>query len=248
MREEKWKIKMITEIISLGISVQEAKELIKESKNIKKDIKLLKKGYPIQYLIGHVNFYGNKILVNKSVLIPRYTTETLIEKTFEYTKKLNKKTLKILDLCTGSGCVAISIKKLIPSAEVYASDISKKALKVCKKNAFLNNVEIKTIKSNLFKKIKNHKFDVIISNPPYVSNQEKLSKTVKYEPKKALFSQENGTKHIKKILQDINKYTNKKHIVGIEMNSYTKNAFDNKKYIFEKDLENKNRYLFIINV
>ena len=94
---------MIEEIINLGISRREAEELVNNSTHIKKDIEKLKKGYPIQYLIGYTNFYGNKIFVDKNVLIPRYETETLVEKTLKYIDKYKFKKPNILDLCTGSG-------------------------------------------------------------------------------------------------------------------------------------------------
>lgn len=238
---------MLNEIINLGISKIEAKELLKVSKNINKDLKLLKKGYPIQYLIGYVNFYGNKIMVNKNVLIPRFETEFLVEKTLNYIKKLNIKKPVILDLCTGSSCIAIALKKEIKDSTIYASDISKKALKVAKKNIELNKVEIKLIKSNLFKSIKNIKFDVIISNPPYVSKKEQLPKDVKYEPKLALFSKGNGFELTTKIIEESSKYLKKNSILSIESNSNINKKFKNKKYIIEKDLNGRYRYLFIIN-
>lgn len=238
---------MLNEIISLGISKIEVKELLKISKNIKKDLKLLKKGYPIQYLIGYVNFYGNKIMINKNVLIPRFETEFLVEKTLKYIKKLNIKNPIILDLCTGSGCIAIALKKELKESTIYASDISKKALNIAKKNIELNNVEITLLKSNLFKKIKNIKFDVIISNPPYVSKSEKLPKEVKYEPKLALFSKDKGFEFTTKIIRESNKYLKKKAILSIESNSDINKKFKSKKYIIEKDLNGNYRYLFVIN-
>ena len=239
---------MKNEIINLGISSIEADELVNTSKRIDKDIKLLKKNYPIQYLIGYVNFYGNKIIVNKNVLIPRYETEFLVEKTLNLIKKLNIEKPVILDLCTGSGCIAIAIKKEIKDSIVYASDISFKALSVCKKNIKLNNVEIKTIKSNLFNKIKDIKFDVIISNPPYVPLNDKVGLQVKYEPKKALYAKANGNYYIKKIIDESLKFLNTKSLIAIETNNLTYKELKNKNYIFEKDLTGKYRYLFILNM
>lgn len=244
---------MLKEIENLGISSIEAKELIKHSKNIKKDIKLLKKGYPVQYLIGYVNFYGNNILVNKNVLIPRYETETLIEKTINYIKKYNFNKPNILDLCTGSGAIAITLKKEIV-CDMTISDISVKALKIAKQNLKYNNVSTKIIKSNLFNKI-NEMYDIIITNPPYVSKSEELSKEVKKEPKKALYSDDNGMKHIKKIIKESNKYLKNKSILAIEIGSnqgkelitYAKELYPKSKIIVEKDLCKRDRYLFIFN-
>ncbi len=234
---------MLNQILSLGISKQEALELIKVSKNIDKDYKLLKKGYPIQYLIGYVNFCGNKIIVDKNVLIPRYTTEYFVEKTIKYLKRLNIRNPKILDLCTGSGCIAVSLKKEFKDSKIYASDISAKALKTAKINAKINNVEIVFIKSNLFKAIKENKFDLIISNPPYVSKDEILEKQLRYEPKKALYSKEKGFYFTKRIINESNLYLNRKSILALEVNM----NFKYENFTIEKDLEGKNRYLFIIN-
>ncbi len=247
MKKEKLNHNIINEIVSLGISKIEAKELLKVTKNIKKDLKALKKGYPIQYLIGYVNFCGNKITVNKNVLIPRYETEFLVEKVLKYIKHLEIKNPVILDLCTGSGCIAISLKKELKDSIVYASDISNIALKVAKRNIKLNNVKINLIKSDLFKKIKNIKFDIIISNPPYVSKKEKLSKELKYEPKLAIFSKEEGFYHTNKIIKESKKYLKNKSILAIESNFNLNKKFKGKEYIIEKDLTGRNRYLFIIN-
>jgi len=102
---------VINKIVNLGISKIEAEELVKVSRNIEKDYKKLLDNYPIQYLIGYVNFYGNKILVDENVLIPRYETEYLVEKTINYSKKIFKNKINVLDLCTGSGAIAITLYK-----------------------------------------------------------------------------------------------------------------------------------------
>ncbi len=149
--------------------------LLKERyKNIDKVLKKIEKGYPIQYLIGNVNFCGYHINVNKHVLIPRFETEYLVEKTVQYLKKLKFKKASILEIGTGSGCISISLKKELPSLEITAIDISKKALKLAKKNAKLNKVKIHFIKKNLFKLNLINKYDCIISNPPYILPKEKL--------------------------------------------------------------------------
>ena len=137
---------MLNKIIELGISKREAEELIKVSKNIKQDYTKLKNNYPIQYLIGYVNFYGNKIYVNDSVLIPRYETEYLVEKTIKLCKNKFDYKINVLDLCTGSGAIGISLKKEI-NCNVTMSDISKSALSVSKKN-IIENSTIGTTKTN----------------------------------------------------------------------------------------------------
>ncbi len=235
------------------ISKIEIEELRKTKKYTQKNIKKIMKNYPSQYIIGYVNFYGYKILVNKNVLIPRYETETLVYKTLKYMKDKKIRNPKILDLCTGSGCIAITLKKELLNADVTATDISIKALSLAKKNAKINNVDIKYIKSNLFKKIKNEKYDVIISNPPYIPTKEKLSKIVKHEPRRALYGGKNGTKLILQILKDYKEYLKPQGILTIEIHETHKKILkkvleENKlNYTFEKDLTGKNRYLFIFN-
>lgn len=242
---------MLNKIIDLGISKLEAEELIKFSKNIEKDYELLKKGYPIQYLIGYVDFFGFKIKVNRNVLIPRFETETLIEKTMEYINKYKLTSPEILDLCTGSGCIAIVLSKKL-NINIDAVDISKSALNQAKENIKLNNAKVKLLRSNLYRKI-NKKYDVIITNPPYVSKKEKISNIVKHEPKRALYSGNNGTKIIKTIIKESNKYLKVKGIIAIEigekqsneLKNYAKKYFPNSKILIEKDLVNRDRYLFI---
>ncbi len=245
---------MKNKIESLGISSTEAEELIRVSKDIEKDYQLLLKKYPIQYLIGYVNFYGYKINVNESVLIPRYETEFLVEKTLGYAKKLFNSNIDVLDLCTGSGCIAISIAKNI-SSSVSASDISESALELAKNNAKINDVNINFIKSNILDNI-NDKYDLIISNPPYISHDEEVMDSVKlYEPHLALYADDNGLYFYDKILKNINKNLKSKYIIAFEIGY--KQAGDIKKLvnkylgdvkvIVEKDLSLKDRYLFIIN-
>lgn len=237
-----------------NISELEIKELKSINKYTQKNIKKLENDYPIQYLIGYVNFYGNKIIVNKNTLIPRYETEYLVEKLINYIKKYNFNNPKILDLCTGSGAIGLTIKKEIPISDITLSDISRKALKVSKKNAKHLNLNVNIIKSDMFKNIKDNDFDIIVSNPPYVMTSEELPKMVKYEPSLALYSGEKGILHIEKIFKDAQKHLKNKFIIALEINEKSEDTlkeliniyFDkNIKYSFEKDLANKLRYLFI---
>ncbi|PXY45641.1 peptide chain release factor N(5)-glutamine methyltransferase [Flavobacterium hydrophilum] len=152
----------------------------------------LHKEVPIQYLLGKTNFYGLDFEVNENVLIPRPETEELVEWIVNENKQNDKlKKLKILDIGTGSGCVAISLAKNLPNAEVYAMDVSKKAIKTAKRNAVSNKVDVTFIlKSVLELEILKSDYDIIVSNPPYVRNLEKqeIKKNVlDYEPHLALF-------------------------------------------------------------
>jgi len=156
----------------------------------------LKKEVPIQYLLGKTNFYGLDFEVNENVLIPRPETEELVEWIVNENSKVDKaKTIKILDIGTGSGCIAISLAKNIPNAQVYAMDVSKKAIEIAKRNAVNNKTDITFILQDVLnaEELKCN-FDIIVSNPPYVRNLEKeeIKKNVlDYEPHLALFVEDN---------------------------------------------------------
>ena len=189
----------------MKINELDKKELIKLNKWNKLTMSLLEKDYPVQYIIGYVDFYGLKINVNEFTLIPRYETEYLIELTLKEIKKMNLDNPKILDLCTGSGAIGLTLKSLLPSSEVTLSDISKDALMVANKNKNELNLDVNIIESDLFKNIPG-KFDVIISNPPYVMTNEPLPKDVLYEPHLALYSGPKGIDHIEEIFKNIKWY------------------------------------------
>lgn len=245
---------MINDIIKLGYSQTEAQELIKVSNNIDKDIEKLKEKYPIQYLIGYVNFYGYRINVNESVLIPRYETEFLVEKTIKYINKYFDKKVKILDIGTGSGAISIALAKNINS-NIDAVDISLEALSLAKNNSKENETNINFFQSDIFSNVKN-KYDVIISNPPYISKNEKIMDSVyKYEPHLALFAKDNGLYFYNEIISKSKEYLNDKFIIAFEIGylqgndiiNITKKYYNDKKIILEKDLSGKDRYIFIIS-
>ena len=245
---------MLNKILELGISKTEANELLKVSKNIEEDYQKLLNGYPIQYLIGYVNFYGNKIEVNENVLIPRYETEYLCEKLINYSKKYFDNKISILDIGTGSGCIGITLKKELDSL-VTVSDISDKALELAKINAKNNNVDINIVKSNIFDNI-NDKYDIIVSNPPYIDIDEKIMDSVKkYEPHEALYAEENGLYFYKEILKNAKNYLKEKSIIAFEIGwwqgnlikTITQDYFKESRIIIEKDLTLRDRYIFIFN-
>lgn len=240
----------------MKINELDKKELIKLNKWNKLTMSLLEKDYPVQYIIGYVDFYGLKINVNEFTLIPRYETEYLIELTLKEIKKMNLDNPKILDLCTGSGAIGLTLKSLLPSSEVTLSDISKDALMVANKNKNELNLDVNIIESDLFKNIQG-KFDIIISNPPYVMTNETLPKDVLYEPHLALFSGPKGIDHIEEIFKNIKSHLNNKYLIALEINEKSepditnliKTYFEkNINYKFMKDLAGKTRYLFITNV
>lgn len=156
----------------------------------------LKKEKPIQYILGETEFYGLPFLVNENTLIPRPETEELVEWILESTKYEEQSTkLNVLDIGTGSGCIAISLAKNLPSAQVSAIDVSEKALATAHKNAEINKVDVNFILKNILEtEVLDEKYDIIVSNPPYVRNLEKEEikpNVLEYEPHLALFVEDN---------------------------------------------------------
>ena len=168
-------------------------------KKILEGIEQLRNYIPIQYITNNQEFMKLNFFVNQNVLIPRSDTEILVEEVINTYKNEH---VKILDMCTGSGCIAISLKKYMQNSEVYGIDISKEALKVAQKNAKNNNVDVKFGCSDMFADIQDKDFDVIVSNPPYIRTQviNTLAKEVKNEPIIALDGGEDGLYFYKKII------------------------------------------------
>jgi len=194
------------------------------NKNINEDT-------PLSHLVGFDYFYDRKFKVTKDVLSPRMETEELIYKVLEYIKKSKKDSFRILDLCTGSGIIAITLKKEIVEkyTEIVASDISEKALSVAIDNANNNNANITFIKSDLFDNISG-KFDLIISNPPYISYKDKITikdSVLNYDPHLALFAEEDGIYFYRKIIENAVHYLSKDGVIFFEI------GYDQKEKIFE---------------
>ncbi len=246
---------MRNKLIKLGYSTPEVDELLYVSTDIETDYRRLKEDkYPIQYLIGYVDFYGYKIKVNENVLIPRYETEYLVEKIINYVNKKFKKKVSILDLGTGSGAIAIALSKQLDSS-VTAIDISDKAIELAKINAKNNNVKITYLKNDMLENISS-KYDVVVSNPPYISYDEEIMESVKkYEPNIALYADNKGLYFYEKILKTIKNNLNKDFIIAFEIGykqgkdiSYLVNKYLEDVNIFiEKDLSGKDRYIFVMN-
>lgn len=216
--------------------------------------KRLENGEPVQYIVGNVDFYGNIINVNKNVLIPRFETEELVEKTINLIKKYFDKKVNIVDLGTGSGCIAITLKKQI-DCNMDAVDISRDALEVARENAKINDVNINFYQGDMLDAL-NKKYDIIISNPPYIAYDEEIMDIVKKnEPHLALYASDNGLYFYHKILEKASNYVNDKSIIsfeigytqGLEIVSTAKKYFPQAKILLEKDLQNKDRFVFILN-
>ena len=218
-------------------------------------INKLEENYPVQYLIGHVDFYDVKILVNKNALIPRFETETLVEKTIEYIHQLKLKRASVLEIGTGSGCISIALKKEVQDLEITAIEISSRAIRLAKKNAKLNKTKINFIRRNMFKFNPINKYDVLISNPPYIQEDSDIDPQTKYEPKGAIYGGADGLKYYEQIFKIAKDSLNQKFLIALEIDEdgakilkqLAKEFFPNSKIKTEKDLAGKNRYLFVFS-
>lgn len=235
--------------------VEYLKKYLKKG-TLEEALQKLQKGEPVQYIVGNVNFYGNELIVNKNVLIPRFETEELVEKTSFYIRKYGFEDASLLDMGTGSGAIAITLKKMFPTLKVTASDISSKALSVARENAKKNDVSISFLESDLFENI-NGTFDILISNPPYLSYGEEVMEMVhNNEPHEALYAKENGFYFYKQIIQKASLYLKNKNILAFEIGSaqgstikkYAQRYFSHAIIEIQKDLSGRERFLFIINL
>ena len=212
----------------------------------------LKTHEPIQYILGKTSFMDLEFKVNSSVLIPRPETEELVSLMLK--EDLDGK--EILDIGTGSGCIAISLAKNFPSAKVTALDISKEALKVARENARLNNVNIKFINTDIFEYESDKNYDIIISNPPYVLKTEKSlmkQNVLDFEPELALFVDDfNPLKYYESIINFSSDNLNPFGQIFFEINENYKHELNklaqNYEYSiieFKLDIHNKNRFLIL---
>ena len=200
-------------------------------------IQKLKHNIPIEHITHQKEFMKLNFFVNENVLIPRQDTETLVEEVIKIAQKTNSK--KILDLCTGSGAIAVSLAKYIEKSEITAVDISQEAIKIASKNAIMNNVEnqITFVKSDLFENVKKEKYDIIVSNPPYIKKSEipKLEKQVQKEPTIALDGGVDGLDFYRKIIKQCYEYLKYKGYLCLEI------GYDQKEDVIEL-LKNEEKY------
>lgn len=220
----------------------------------KQRIEALKNNKPIQYVIGNVNFYGNKFIVNENTLIPRFETEELVENTINYINEIfPNDNLKVIDLGTGTGCIGITLKKKVPNLDMTLLDISDKALEVAKQNANNLNVEVKIIENDMLEGL-TEKYDVIISNPPYIKVNEEIEDIVKNnEPHLALYAGIDGLDCYRKILNEAKTHVNETFLIAFEIGesqkediiSLAKNNFPQAEIIAKKDMQDRDRMIFI---
>ena len=242
------------QLFSNNLSEQMSREI--EDKYFSLIEKHIKEDVPLSHLVGFEYFYDRKYKVTKDVLSPRMETEELIYKVIEYVKASNKNKFKILDLCTGSGIIAITLKKELDqvSVDVIASDISEEAIEVAKENAQSHNATIKFIKSDIFNDI-DDKFDIIVSNPPYIDRKDEVTmqdNVLKYDPHLALFAEEEGMYFYRKIIEQANDYLNENGVMFFEIGYDQKDKIiklaDMNGYSVEvyKDINGRDRMAFLV--
>ena len=215
------------------------------------------KGRPVQYITGVEEFYGRQFTVNESVLIPRPETEELIVAAQERFHKLFGKAapIKIADIGTGSGAIAITMKCEMPNAEITATDISESALETARLNAKQNKAQIDFRLGDLTEPLQNEKWDVILSNPPYISYDEakEMSEVVlEHEPHSALFAEEDGLILYRKLAEQLPPLLKKPALIGVEIGhlqgeavaNFFKSSFPEAKIEIIKDINQKNRFVF----
>lgn len=254
--EQKLALEQVLNLSSPELIVNKDRELTKkEYQRYQRINKKIKKGIPIQYILKKANFYGNDFYVNKNVLIPRPETELLVQETQKLIeKKFKKDNIDILDIGTGSGVIAITLKLLNKNYNVTATDISRKALKVAIGNSKNYRLKINFYRTNLYKNIED-RFDVVISNPPYIDiNSQNVEPKVKNnEPHLALFAKENGLYYYDEILKSIRKILKTSYIIAFEIGEnqskeivkMVKKCLPKAKTVIKKDLNGFDRYIFI---
>ena len=175
--------------------------------DIDEGIRLLKSGIPVQYIVGNVDFYGYNFLVNSNVLIPRFETEELVDYTIKYVHEFFDDSVRIVDLGCGSGCISISLSCALGVC-VDAVDISSDALSVARENCVRNNASVNFYLGDMFEPL-HDKYDVIISNPPYISYDEDIDEIVRNnEPHLALYADNDGLYFYDEILKNCSGYLN----------------------------------------
>lgn len=219
--------------------VYDEKQLTKvQEESYFNSINKIKEGIPLQHITHQQEFMKMNFYVDENVLIPRPDTEILVEEVINISKKINAK--KILDLCTGSGAIAVSLAKYINQSEITAVDISKNAINIAKKNAKINEVQdrITFVESDLFENLPNEKYDIIVSNPPYIKKDiiKTLDKEVQQEPNIALDGGIDGLDFYRKIVKHGYEYLKYKGYLCLEI------GYDQKIDVIEL-IENEEKYI-----
>jgi release factor glutamine methyltransferase len=211
---------------------------------------------PLAYIIGHTEFANLQMLTREPILIPRPETEEWCLDLIKTCNTLKVKPNKILDIGTGTGCLALTLKSNFPDAQVTACDINNRALLLAQENADINKLKIDLVKSNVWANIDDQKFDLIVSNPPYIAEHEYLNlqpSVVNFEDKQALTCAENGLEIIKKIVKNALDYLSVNGLLVIEIDRTQQDILDwayqqGFKYgIYKTDFNNQVRVVYLTN-
>lgn len=213
------------------------------------------KGEPLDYILGEVDFYGCRFTIDPRVLIPRPETELLLEKICAFVASGELKEKVVWDVCTGSGCLGIALKKKFPYLSVALSDLSEGALEVARGNASRNAVEVELFQGDLLAPFAGKKADIVIVNPPYISNEEygRLDREVsEFEPKMALVSGPSGLEYYERLAQELPKYLNPRARVffeiGFQQGEKVLSLFNAscwRSRFFERDYSGHDRFFFL---
>jgi release factor glutamine methyltransferase len=215
----------------------------------------LEENIPVQQIIGYVYFYGYKFLVKNTALIPRFETEELVANTlYYYDEFFDGKEVDVVDVGTGSGCLAIALAKEESKMSLTATDISVEALDLAKENALNLEAKVDFIQGDMLKPLFGKKFDILVSNPPYIPNKEEVDSIIyDNEPHIALFGGEDGLDFYRQILKDANQILKEKAMIAFEhaydkmeeLQKIAKNYFPDARVITLKDMQKKDRMTFI---
>ena len=220
-------------------------------------VKRLIEGEPLNYVLGYSYFYGYRLKVDEAVLIPRFETEELVGRVLSgYDEYFKDQKIDLADVGTGSGAIAIALKKEENNLNVYASDISKEALEVAILNAQNNQADIRFFEGSMLKPLieNNIKLDILVSNPPYIRNDEVVEHSVRdYEPNVALFGGDDGLKFYRMIFEDAHKVLKERSMMFFEMGydqkenltALAREFFPSADINVYKDINNKDRMLVI---
>jgi len=202
-----------------------------QSTRITKALKRRINSEPMQYILGRLEFFGLEFEVDRNVFIPRQETEILVETAIKIVQRTAYSVRRILDLGTGSGCIAISLAKFLKGAKIFATDISHKALEVARVNALLNNAEVSFLQSDLFSnyELRTKNYELIISNPPYIPTHEidTLQPEIKYEPRIALNGGQDGLDFYRRIIAQSPSYLNECGFLILEMGFNQREVVEN---------------------
>lgn len=218
--------------------------------------KYITKNIPVQHIIGYEYFFGYKFMVNSDVLIPRFETEELVANVLDlYDSIFESNKVKVVDIGTGSGCLAVTLSVEEKNMDVTATDISKEALDVAKLNNENLGGTVTFFQGDLYEPLKGQKFDILVSNPPYIPNEEYVEELVKdNEPHVALFGGKDGLDFYRKIIQGAESILNEKYLIAFEhaydkakeLKEIIEETIKNCEIIQKKDMQGKDRMTFII--